>query len=148
MQGGLPKIGEPVPLVVRGAAAHPPQTCASNPPRRDPCATVRIRGISFTVAWDEKTELVTYLFTNDVHFITDGGLIVGGECNLAAHNAPVSYVNWLVTPLWSDTARHYSADAKWYALLEKKDEEHGIIRGFVQSPSVESRFLTVRAPEY
>ena len=142
----LPRLGEMVPQSLVRTGPH--QTCATNPPRRDPCATLRFREIVFTLAWDEKTKFVTYLFTNDVHFITDAELSVGGECRLSRRNASGRYTNWLVTPMWADTARRFSGEAKWYALLEKKDGDHGIIRGFVQSRFVESRFVMAGAPEY
>lgn len=143
----LPALGAPVPQFVITHRTTD-QTCTTNPPRREPCATIRLQGVSFTVAWDERTNLVTYLFSDDQKLVMDSELSVGGVCRLTPNMPSARYANWLVTRSWTDTMHRLSGEAIWSVLLEKKDSEHGIVRGFVQSSYVESHFIQAPLPEY
>ena len=94
----------------------------------------------FTVAWDERTKVVTYLFTTDHRIVTDSELGVGGGCRLVDETGEpdvvVQYIGWLVTPEWTDTIRDLSGDAIWYAALRRDapPSENGTVVAFVQSP--------------
>jgi len=83
------------------------QECRTDVNHRDPCASIKIKNILFTVAWDADTKAITYLFTEDRRFVGDSELGVGGLCNVAPKvGEPVaffSYMNWLVTPKWAGT---------------------------------------------
>jgi hypothetical protein len=72
-----PSLGSPVPQQVISARTRG-QHCLTDANHLDPCASVTIRGVLFTVAWDEKTKVVTYLFTADHRLVTDSELGVGG----------------------------------------------------------------------
>ena len=111
----------------------------------DPCASIKIESVLFTIAWDADSKLISYLFTEDHHFVTDSELGVGGSCNVAPKvGEPVtlfSYLDWLVTPKWADTLQGLSGDAVWYAALRKDASRprYAKITGFVQS-----RYLKVQ----
>src|SRR5580700_8136424 len=66
----VPSLGSPVPKQVVTAQTRA-QRCLTDVNRHDPCASVRIRGLLFTIAWDEQTNVVTYLFTADHRLVTD-----------------------------------------------------------------------------
>lgn len=93
----------------------------------------------FTIAWDAKTNAVTYIFTDDRHLVTDSELGVGGDCRLVGESEEpdqlVHYMDWLIDPKWGDTVMDLSGEAFWYAALRKEREapEYGQIVGFVQS---------------
>jgi len=93
----------------------------------------------FTIAWDAKTQAITYLFTSDKHFIGDSELSVGGLCRLVGESEKpyefTYYTGWLITSEWGDNARDLSGDAIWHVAL-RRDAAHplyGTIVGFVQS---------------
>jgi len=91
------------------------------------------------MAWSEDSKQITYLFTQDLHVITDSELGVGGGCRLVdeADNPYelVHYMDWLITPAWADTIADLSGDAIWYAALARdpRTQHYGRIKGFVQS---------------
>lgn len=122
--------------------------CRTDVNHHDPCASIKIKNVLFTIAWDADTKAVTYLFTEDHRFIGDSELGVGGLCNVAPKvGEPValfSYMNWLVTPKWADTNQDLSGDAVWYATLQKDATRlrYARITGFVQS-----RYLRTDAEE-
>jgi hypothetical protein len=113
--------------------------CLTNVGHHDPCATVTIKKRGFTIAWDAKTNEVTYLFTDDPHLIMDSELSVGGQCRLVEQDGkPVKmldYMDWLITDAWTDQATNFSGEDYWYAAMRRdaKRPEYGIIVGFVQS---------------
>jgi hypothetical protein len=134
----VPSLGSPVPKQVVTAQTRA-QRCLTDVNRHDPCASVRIRGLLFTVAWDEQTNVVTYLFTADHRLVTDSELGIGGGCRLVDENGKpyvvVQYIGWLVTPAWTDTIRDLSDDAIWYAALRRDapQSKNGTVVAFVQS---------------
>jgi len=134
----VPSLGSPVPKQVT-TARTPSQQCLTDVNHHDPCASLRIRGVLFTVAWDEQTKVVTYLFTADHRLVTDSELGVGGGCRLVDEAGKpyvfVQYIGWLVTTAWADTIRDFSGDAVWYAALRPDDpqSENGKVVGFLQS---------------
>jgi hypothetical protein len=69
----------------------------------------------------------------DLYFLTDSELSVGGMCRLSEPSEARQYMDWIVPPEWTDTARRISGKAKWYALLEKTGHDYTRIRGFVLS---------------
>ena len=77
----VPSLGSPVPKQVIAARSRG-QRCLTDIDHHDPCASVRIRRVLFTVAWDEQTKVVTYLFIADHRLVTDSELGVGGGCRL------------------------------------------------------------------
>ena len=134
----VPSLGSPVPKQVITARTRG-QRCLTDVNHHDPCASVRIGGVLFTVAWDERTKVVTYLFTTDHRIVTDSELGVGGGCRLVDETGEpdvvVQYIGWLVTPAWTDTIRDLSGDAIWYAALSRDEppSENGTVVAFVQS---------------
>ncbi len=134
----LPSLGSPVPKQVITARTRG-QQCLTDVNHHDPCASVRIRGVLFTVAWDEQTKVVTYLFTADHHLVTDSELGVGGGCRLVDEAGRpyvgVRYIGWFITPKWADTIRDFSGDAIWYAALRRDapQSENGTVVAFVRS---------------
>jgi hypothetical protein len=93
----------------------------------------------FKIDWDRETSAVTFLLTEDPHFVTDSELGVGGGCRLldgADQPYPLTpYLGWLFTPMWADSAQYLSVDAVWYAALSRDSASSmsGKIVGFVQS---------------
>jgi hypothetical protein len=112
----VPKLGSKVPSYVQKARADS-QECVTDPQagHRDPCASVTIQKTRFTIAWDAKTNEITYLFTDDPNLIMDSELSVGGSCRLVEQDGkPIEifdYMGWLITPEWTDVARRVSDDA-------------------------------------
>ena len=134
----VPSLGSRVTKQVLMARAGD-QRCLTDVNHRDPCASVKIGGILFTVAWDEQTKAITYLFSDDHRLVTDSELGIGGGCRLVDESGKpysvIQYNGWLVTPQWSDTMRHLSDDALWYAELRRDipQSEYGTVVAFVQS---------------
>lgn len=139
----VPEIGSQVPSYVLKARI-PSQECLTDIKRHDPCASVKIDKILFTIAWDSQTKAITYIFTDDRHLVTDSELGVGGSCRLVDESERpyelVHYMDWVITPQWADMVGVMSGDAVWYAALRKEtsNAEYGKIVGFLQS-----RYLTV-----
>jgi hypothetical protein len=137
-ESNVPKLVSQVPQRVLRARTRS-QGCLTGTNHHDPCASVRIKGTLFTIAWDTHTKEITYLFTSDHRFITDSELGVGGGCRLVDEGGKAfdlaQYMNWLVTPRWADTAGSLSGDATWYAALRRDttSSEYGRVVGFVQS---------------
>lgn len=134
----VPLLGSQVPEQVISARS-PGQRCLTDVNHHDPCASVRIRGVLFTVGWDEETKVVTYLFSADRHLVTDSELGVGGGCRLVDETGKrylvKRYVGWLITPAWTDTIRDFSGDAIWYAALRRRapQSETATVVAFMQS---------------
>ncbi|MGA7513195.1 MAG: hypothetical protein WBW46_09900 [Candidatus Sulfotelmatobacter sp.] len=134
----VPLLGSPVSERVM-AARNGDQQCLTDIDHRDPCASIKINGVLFTIGWDAPTRTVSYLFTEDHRFVTDSELGIGGQANIAPKvgepGALFPYLDWLVTRKWADTRRDLTGDALWYAALQK-DAAHpryARIAGFVQS---------------
>jgi len=135
----FPVIGTKVPEYVMrqsGGTTH----CQNGTAHSEPCTTVNIRGYRVTIAWDEETEAVTYLFTDDMRLIGDSELGVGGHCRIAGagergDNGLTKYREWLVTEEWKERFRKWSGDTTWYAALQvdSGNPEYAFIVGFVQS---------------
>lgn len=134
----VPDLGNQVPPYVLKARTRV-QECLTDIARHDPCASVKIHSKRFMIAWDSKTKAVTYIFTEDPHFLTDSELSVGGSCGLSDSTEVIRYKDWVITPKWADTARDLSGDAVWYVALRKTTPEYSRIVGFVQS-----RYLNLR----
>ena len=103
-------------------------------------ATVNILGHRVTIAWDQQTKAVTYLFTDDPRLIGDSELSVGGSCRIAGDSGRgdsrlIKYRQWLVTEDWRENFSKWSGKATWYAALDLDSAIPGraIIVGFVQS---------------
>jgi len=130
------------------AARNGDQQCLTDIDHHDPCASIKINNVLFTIGWDETTKTVSYLFTEDHHFVTDSELGIGGQCNVAPRvGGPVvlfPYLDWLLARRWADTKHELTGDALWYAALQK-DAAHpryARIAGFIQS-----RYLRTDAKE-
>jgi hypothetical protein len=138
-----PEIGAQVPQYVLKARTHS-QQCFTYTNRRDPCASVKIDGWFFTIAWDAQTKAIVYIFTDDHRLVTDSELSVGGSCRLVDEaeqpDETSSYMGWAIMPQWADTVRDLSGDAVWYAALRKdtSNPEYGQIVGFLQSRYLKS----------
>ena len=132
----VPSLGSQVPKQVLKTRAT---QCLTDVKHHDPCASVKIHGILFTVAWDRDTNAVTYLSTSDHRLVTDSELGIGGGCRLVDEAGKpyvvVQYIGWLVTPAWTDTIRDVSDDAMWYAALRRETQhsDSGRVVAFVQS---------------
>ena len=135
----VPKLGSKVPPYILKARAASQECLTDDTGRRDPCASVTIQKKRFTIAWDVKTNEITYLFTDDPALIMDSELSVGGSCRLVEQDEkPIEtfhYIEWLITPEWTDMAKDVSGDAYWFAALHRDaaHREYGTIAGFVQS---------------
>lgn len=79
----VPALGSPVPSRVLPARL-PRQQCLTDLNHHDPCASVKIKGVHFTIAWSSQTKAITYVFTDDSRFVTDSELVVRGDCALWA----------------------------------------------------------------
>jgi hypothetical protein len=128
----VPDVGVQAPQFVL-KARRGVQECLTDFAHKDPCAVVSIEGQRYTVAWDAKSGLITYILTTDLHFLTDSELSVGGMCRLSDPLKATQYMDWIIAPEWIDTARNISGEAKWYAVLEKTGRDYTRIKGFVQS---------------
>ena len=137
-EGIVPKLNSRVPVFVQRART-PSQECLTDVNHHDPCASVRIAKVRFTIAWDAGTKAITYIFTDDVRLIMDSELSVGGLCSLVRQSGErwelAQYLNWVITPAWRDTVERLSGDAYWHAVFrpEAATAEYGAILGFVQS---------------
>lgn len=137
-QRRLPKLGDSVPSYVLTTRVHGHQ-CLTDTKRYDPCASVKIQKKAFTIAWDATSKQVKYIFSNDPDLEDDSELGVGGSCRLVdghEHMEPtVSYLDWLISPLWDASFEDLSGDTDWSVLLRRKTDfpEYGEIVGFVQS---------------
>ncbi len=133
----VPLLGSQVPKSVMMARVGHHQ-CLTDVNHHDPCSSIKIRGLRFTIAWDAHTKDITYIFTDDRRLVTDSELGVGGAGTLVDEEGkpyPVAeYVGWLITPYWSDTTQYLSDDAIWYAALRRgPGAEDGTVVAFVQS---------------
>ena len=138
-----PRVGTPVPAVVV-AAKHGSENCLTAPSHYDPCAQVSADHIAYVVAWDAKTNKVTYVFTADLAFVTDSESGVGGTTRVDRRKLK-TYKNWLIAPDWADTSDGDGAGDKWYpvvALLDLPSSDPNMtyanIVGFVQSEYLKS----------
>lgn len=137
-QPKVPSLGSPVPKQVM-IARRAGQECLTDIKHHDPCASVEIRGMLFTIAWERQTKAITYIFTDDPRVITDSELSVGGGCTLVDETEkpfPVSeYIKWLITPYWADTIGDLSGEATWYAAIHRDTPQAkgGTVVAFVQS---------------
>jgi hypothetical protein len=86
----VPRLGSKVPAYVLRARTKS-QQCVTETGRRDPCASVVIAKIRFTIGWDAITGEITYLFTDDPDLIMDSELSVGGSCRLVGAALLASY---------------------------------------------------------
>ena len=134
----VPKLGSQVPAFVLESRTFS-QECLTAIHHHEPCASVRIAKVRFTIAWDADTKTITYIFTDDVGLVMDSELGVGGSCRLVQQSGErwkvVRYLDWLIIPAWWDTALGLSGVAYWHALfgLEAEKAAYGTIVGFVQS---------------
>jgi hypothetical protein len=132
----LPQLGTPVPAQFI-AADKKEKRCRTSDDRYDPCTEIEIRDVRYTIAWDQQSKDVTYLFTDDHHVVTDNGLAVGNSLRVAdgTHSdTTVPYMKWMIDPKWKDTDGKLGS-AVWFAALHKDDIDHhfGDVVGFVQS---------------
>lgn len=138
----LPKLGAPVPATWM-TTDKKEKRCRTDASHEDPCMEVAIADIHYTVAWDADTKVITYLFTDDHHVVTDNGLAVGNSLRVAdasgSADPTVPYMKWFIDPKWKDTDARLGS-AVWYAALHKDYDHHfGDVVGFVQS-----RYLAVK----
>ena len=133
----LPQLGAPAPDTLFTTEKHEKE-CRTSADHQDPCTEVEIGGIRYTIAWDAQSKAVTYIFTDDHHILTDGGLSVGDTCRIAQDSGPsdptVPYMKWFIDPKWKGTDPS-AGTAAWYVALRKDSLDHhfGDIVGFVQS---------------
>lgn len=130
----LPQLGSTLPPAL--AAAERPKSCRTSSDHTDPCTEVEIGNVRYTIAWDEQTKAVTYLYTDDRHVVTDNGLAVGNDLRVgdgSQYDPTVPYMKWFIDPKWKDTDAKVGSSV-WYAVLHKDYDRHfGEIAGFVQS---------------
>jgi hypothetical protein len=132
----VPQLGSPLPASLNTADKHE-KRCHTADVHLDPCTEVEIGNVRYTIAWDEQTKAITYLFTADPHILTDNGLAVGNSLRVAdagTSDPVVPYMKWMIDPKWKDTDGKLGA-ATWYAVLHKDDYDRhfGDVVGFVQS---------------
>lgn len=131
----LPQLGAPVPAQLL-AADKKEKRCRTSDTQVDPCAEIKIADVRYTIAWDDGTKNITYLFTDDPHILTDNGLAVGNSLRVADAgkvDPTVAYMKWMIDPKWKDTDGKLGKSA-WYAVLRKDyDHHYGDVVGFVQS---------------
>ena len=140
----FPVIGAKVPANVVRTGSGTLQ-CETGT-HRDPCATVKLRGHRVTIAWDQQTKAVTYLFTDDRRLVGDSELGVGGSCSVAGDGGRggsrlIKYRQWLVTEDWRESFKGWSGGATWYAVLDLDSGHSGYatVVGFTQSRYLELR---------
>jgi hypothetical protein len=136
----LPQLGSPLPTSLNVADKHE-KRCRTGDGHVDPCTEVQIGSIRYTIAWDDQTKTITYLFTDDRHIVTDNGLAVGNSLRVAGNgqsDPTIPYMKWMIDPKWKDTDAKLGA-ATWYAALHKDDfDAHfGDVVGFVQSSYIQ-----------
>jgi hypothetical protein len=131
----LPALGTPVPTSLLRHVKH----CRTHGDQRDPCTEIQVDHVKYTVAWNDQTKAVTYLFTNDRRLVTGTGLSVGGTCRVTGDSGQtdptVSYLKWFIDPKWKGKDTSAGSKGIWYAALQKDgmDASYGDIVGFVQS---------------
>jgi hypothetical protein len=130
------RLGAPIPASLDNADKHE-KRCHTSDTQVDPCTEVKIGSIRCTIAWDEQTKAITYLFTDDRSLVTDNGLAVGNSLRLSdagQSDTTVPYMKWMIDPKWKDTDARMGT-AVWYAVLHKDSLDHhfGDVVGFVQS---------------
>lgn len=139
----VPQLGAPVPDSLFTADKHEKE-CRTSSDHQDPCTQVDIDGIRYTIAWDAQSKDVTYIFTDDHHILTEGGLSVGDTCRVVQDSGQsdptVSYMKWIIDPKWTGSDPK-AGGASWYVALHKDALDHhfGDIVGFVQS-----RYLSLK----
>lgn len=131
----LPQLGSTLPPTL--VTGEKPKFCHTSSDHTDPCAEVAIGGVRYTIAWDEQTRAITWLFTDDHHLVTDSGLAVGNDLRVGdggQYDPTVPYMKWFIDPKWKDTDAKVGS-AVWYAVLHKDDFDHhfGQVAGFIQS---------------
>lgn len=133
-----PDLGTPVAKVI-AAARHGPENCLTAASRLEPCAQIVSEHVAYIVAWDKTTNRVTYVFTSDLSFVTDGELGVGGTLRVDRRNL-VTYKDWLIAPDSAETANGEGGGNKWYPVVTPLDQPssdanktYASISGFVQS---------------
>jgi hypothetical protein len=135
----VPALGSKLPgFVLR--ASNGSRECETGAAHREPCTTVLVKGHPLTIAWDEQTKEITYLFTDDPKLAGDSELGIGGLCRLSGDagrsDSPVfPFMRWLISPDWTESFLDWSGRAIWYAALRRSEENraYSIIEGFVQS---------------
>jgi hypothetical protein len=132
----LPQLGAPMPSALTVADKHE-KRCRTSDSHEDPCTEVEIGKVRYTIAWDDQTKAITYLFTDDPHVVTDNGLAVGNSLRVAdagQTDTTVPYMKWMIDPKWKDTDTRLGS-AVWFAALHKDGLDHhfGDVVGFVQS---------------
>ena len=63
------RLGAPIPASLDNADKHE-KRCHTSDTQVDPCTEVKIGSIRCTIAWDEQTKAITYLFTDDRSLVT------------------------------------------------------------------------------
>ena len=133
-----PALGATVTKAIL-TARHGNDTCLTATSRYDPCAQISADHISYVVAWDKTTNKITYVFTSDLSFVTDGELGIGGTVRLDRRKL-VAYKSWLLAPDSADTANGEGTGNKWYPVVTLLDlpsmdpnMTYASISGFVQS---------------
>jgi len=137
----LPQLGSPLPSDL--ATADKPKFCRTGGDHLDPCSEVEIGGVRYTIAWDEQSKAVTYLYTDDHHIVTDNGLAVGNDLRVGdgrQYDPTLPYLKNFIDPKWKDTDTRIGS-AAWYAVLHKDDYDRhfGQIIGFVQSSYIPAK---------
>ena len=132
----VPQLGTPVPAQLI-TTDRKEKRCRTSDDHYDPCSEIAIGEVRYTIAWDEQSKAVTYLFTDDHRVVTDNGLAVGNSLRVAdgtQSDSTVPYMKWMIDPKWKDTDAKLGS-AVWFAALHKDDIDHhfGDIVGFVQS---------------
>ena len=134
----LPQLGSALPPAL--AVPEKPKFCHTGSDHIDPCADVEIGDVRYSVAWDEQTKAVTWLFTDDHHVVTDNGLAVGNDLRVgdgSQFDPTLPYMKDFIDPKWKDTDAKIGS-AVWYAILHKDYDRHfGQVAGFVQSRYLE-----------
>ena len=138
----LPKLGDSVPAPVERRHISG-KTCDTGDGHDDPCATIHIRRTrtgtdTFTIAWDQQTERVTYLYSDTLSGDSElgaGGSVRIGPSPGASPIATEPFIHWLISPQWRETASYVSGDAVWWVALRPDSEssDYCDIEGFVQS---------------
>src|ERR1051326_6387666 len=110
-----PRVGTPVPAIVM-AARRASETCLTAASHYDPCAQVSADHVAYVIAWDAKTNKVTYVFTADLAFVTDSELGVGGTAR-GDRRKLKTYKTWLIATDSADTSDGDGAGDKWYPVV-------------------------------
>ncbi len=87
------RIGERLPREL--TLTSYPRLCTTAPGQTDPCRTLTVKNVDYTVAWNAETRTITYIYTEDPTFKTEDNVEVGTKLVLTEKDIK-AYPGWLI----------------------------------------------------